>query len=121
MVYIYPKDWSCENWGVGEDGSYFECDDLIAPTIIELNKKGYITTECCSGHPYREVIVDGAYIAFSKNYEFEKIPKDFIMEDNVLSETYDNNEPRSGWKGIEEIVQVNKMLYEWARDLPRLI
>lgn len=30
----------------------FECDDLIAPVISLLNKKGYKTKFCCAGHPY---------------------------------------------------------------------
>ena len=30
----------------------FECDDLIAPIISLLNKKGYKTKFCCAGHPY---------------------------------------------------------------------
>ena len=30
----------------------FECDDLIAPAIKALNKKGYKTVSCCTGHPY---------------------------------------------------------------------
>ena len=30
----------------------FECDDLIAPIISVLNKKGYKTNFCCAGHPY---------------------------------------------------------------------
>lgn len=28
----------------------FEVDEFIAPIISLLNKKGYITTACCSGH-----------------------------------------------------------------------
>lgn len=31
---------------------YFECDEMIAPTISLLNKKGYKTKYCCSGHSY---------------------------------------------------------------------
>jgi hypothetical protein len=30
----------------------FECDDLIAPVIKVLNKKGYRITSCRTGHPY---------------------------------------------------------------------
>ena len=31
---------------------YFECDDMIAPTISLLNRKGYKTCFCCGGHPF---------------------------------------------------------------------
>lgn len=29
---------------------YFECDEIIAPLISLLNRKGYKTKHCCSGH-----------------------------------------------------------------------
>ena len=31
---------------------YFDVDDLIALPIQTLNRKGYTTTYCCSGHPF---------------------------------------------------------------------
>jgi hypothetical protein len=36
------------------DGEFtcFECDELIAPVILKLNKLGYKTKYCCSGHVY---------------------------------------------------------------------
>lgn len=42
--------------------NYFEVDDLIALTISLLNKKGYTTTFCCSGHPFY-----GVNFAYAKN------------------------------------------------------
>jgi hypothetical protein len=45
------------------NGSVIELDELIAPTIIELNKKGYRTAFCCSGHFYENRIT--TYIAFA--------------------------------------------------------
>lgn len=56
MAYINKKDFSImadditDLQGMEED--YFECDDIIAPTISLLNKKGYRTTFCCGGHPF---------------------------------------------------------------------
>lgn len=35
--------------------NYFSCDEEIAPVISLLNKKGYTTTFCCSGHLYDEI------------------------------------------------------------------
>jgi hypothetical protein len=39
----------------------YELDDNIALLVLELNRKGYITTFCCEGHP------DGTYIAFDRS------------------------------------------------------
>ncbi len=44
--YINLKDGTIEDSAEG----YLHCDKLIAPTILELNNKGYKTTASCSGH-----------------------------------------------------------------------
>lgn len=41
--------------GEGSEKDYFEVDDLIAMPIALLNKKGYRTIACCSGHPFDEI------------------------------------------------------------------
>lgn len=39
-----------------KDGSaYFECDEEMAGIILLLNRKGYRTRFCCSGHLYDEI------------------------------------------------------------------
>ena len=38
-----------------ETERYFLCDEAIAPAIALLNKKGYRTAYCCSGHLYDEI------------------------------------------------------------------
>lgn len=64
----------------------FECDDKIAPYIVMLNNKGYMTDYCCEGHEEGETIsVDsdgktsvviekvysGPYILFSRISSFD--------------------------------------------------
>lgn len=53
MAYINKKDFSIMQ-SINEllVKDYFECDDLMAPAISLLNKKGYKTKFCCSGHTY---------------------------------------------------------------------
>lgn len=54
MAFINKNDFSIvsyiEDYKTKHD--YFECDDLIAPAISLLNKKGYKTKFCCSAHPF---------------------------------------------------------------------
>ena len=121
MVYIYYNGFACENWGVGEEGEYFECDDLIAPTIITLNRKGYKTVSCCSGHPYRNTIVTGAFIGFEEDYKFETLPEGFHYDckDFTLEEDF-TDDPMTNWSGMEYIVNINKRLHLWACSLPAL-
>lgn len=42
--------------GKGAESEYFEVDDLIAIPIALLNKKGYRTLACCSGHPFDNIV-----------------------------------------------------------------
>lgn len=85
MVLINKNTFDIFTRIVGEKynkDDYFECDELLAPTIYNLNSKGYITKNCCSGHIYPEkqkradggisYIYDNLYIDFDKKYEFDK-------------------------------------------------
>lgn len=54
MAFINKNDFSIVAYVMDYKTAdeYFECDDMIAPAISLLNKKGYKTTFCCSGHPF---------------------------------------------------------------------
>ena len=71
----------------------FECDDLIAPVISVLNKKGYKTKFCCAGHPYPEftsmymLIYEGHNDGISSIFgAFESIDHEFIEKALVFKE-----------------------------------
>lgn len=58
MAYISKKDFCirhCVDESIQED--YFYCDDLIAEAISLLNKNGYTTKYCCSGHWFPQDMV----------------------------------------------------------------
>lgn len=101
-------------------GEVVELDELIAPTIILLNQKGYLTKFCCSGHWYEESST--TYIYFYDEIPIELLPEGFVLEDD-----YEGNATtiRTRYGDTEEnkydfVIRVNKQLYEWANNLPDL-
>lgn len=99
-------------------GSIVELDELIAPTIITLNQKGYLTKFCCSGHWYADL---NPYIYFYDYCMPKEIPKPFSKEYNseeiptTMRARYSKNEKESRY---EFVLRINKELYEWATNLP---
>ena len=85
---------------------YIEIDELIAPSVQLLNRKGYLTEWYCSGHPLKdnlminssetgyEVIINGrqadgsfmlgghhdAYISFKEGISLPALPPGFVMD-----------------------------------------
>lgn len=116
---------SCPNCGCVEEPVII--DELLAPTIVELNKKGYRTKACCSSHIYDK----HGYIAFYNDELLESIQKysngkikfnncyDIELNDKfcIRWECVDYHKGYS--RAINQVVAVNKMLYKWARSLPK--
>lgn len=91
MAYINKKDFSIREFVLMNkfipNDDYFECDDLIAPAIALLNKKGYKTTFCCSGHPYPyidSVLCDTLEI--TENYDVLEIKLAEEVKDKLINE-----------------------------------
>ena len=56
----------CPNYFCAAHQELVSIDELMVKPIVQLNKKGYLTAYCCSGHNPRECdpYADNAYIAF---------------------------------------------------------
>jgi hypothetical protein len=96
-----------------------EIDENIIQTIVILNKKGYITSGSCSGH---FGFLNETYIYFKANYNFETLPKGFIINDYrcYVSEIHKDFDYKDYGtiKRQNEIWETAKDLLEWAEALP---
>ena len=116
--------------------NYVEVDEMIAPVIAVLNKKGYKTVYCCSGHPYpsRDMIYPentfvhlATYIAFEDGTKLPSCPDNAILEvaENlyqpvirIRENAYYMTENHSYYDMLVYIVEIMKSWYDWAVSLP---
>lgn len=96
------------------EGNVFEVDELIAPTIIELNKKGWATQFCCSGHLDDYCVA--TYIKF-KNLP-ETVPTGFYIDGDCIRVNSFKRKRLTGIEGFNELVRLNRNMYKWALRLP---
>ena len=132
MVYIDTKKFNIyyKVEDIRIKSSLFEVDELIAPIISTLNKKGYKTSFCCSGHLTSvkekhgsEIPNDSCYIMFEKRYSIlNELPKKFKLDCNEITEDkriiirkYYNECNR-----FYEIMNTMKELYEWVNNMKSL-
>ena len=104
-------------------GELHVVDELLMPAIIELNKKGYITNYCCSGHYYSDADEQTGrqhtYISFCAEEctpDFENLPAGFTVDDGgtVIRKW------RSRLQGknlFADILNTAQELYTWALEL----
>lgn len=102
----------------------FECDELMSPIIVELNKKGYTTLFCCSGHLVDEEFggqvfdFSSAYIVFDRtafNVKKIQIPRGFEVDkefDNFVIRKRYTRENR-----FREILETMLELETWVSYL----
>jgi hypothetical protein len=133
MVYIDTKKYDIyyDITDIRVRAPLFEVDEMIAPVISLLNKKGYWTVYCCSGH-FDDCKYDGfntsnssCYIMFVDKFEFKdiKLPEGFSKEQDTYFQgrigirKWYKSENRD-WNRMLEIMDTMKDLYDWAVKLP---
>lgn len=97
-----------------------QIDKLLVPAIRALNKKGYLTTACCSGH-IKNNSSGKLYIAFAKEHDFgDNIPEGSLYSKSSKSIFYnwlfDLSEDELKAYQLDCIKHVT----EWAENLPSL-
>jgi hypothetical protein len=118
-------------------GTYFgEIDEMIIPTIIELNKKNYRTVFCCAGHYGTRDEANRMYILFDVGIVLPHIPDNFEVEDKYYT-TIHKGRVIEDTNKIQKVLRVkdsktrNRIpidsdilfklhieLLEWAKSLP---
>lgn len=132
------KTW-CPNASCGSS-KVFDIDELMIPSIIKLNKKGYITTDCCSGHMY----LPEMYVAFRGHldlpmdtlpnyfkithdtsiiFESQNNPDDNIMEEATIITGFLNEVPLCDQNIDKRYLIIHdaiKLFNEWVDKLPSI-
>jgi len=118
------------------DGILFEVDELFAPIMLILNKKGYKTKYCCSGHikPDEEItyckkyqkhyknLEIHSYICFNSDVIIPNIPKGYrydkksSVEDSVTIRRKFNSK-KTPTTLLREIMENTLNVLEWAEKL----
>jgi len=106
--------------------SYVEIDDDIVYVIQTLNRKGYFTRFCCSGHYgydsselYDENINNG-YIFFKDAVNFKSLPKCVKQESSHIIRFWFESESNT----TERFYELNNIVRElsiWADGLASII
>lgn len=111
------------------NGELIQVDELFVPVIIELNKKGYNTHYCCSGHIHEGHCgcID-SYIWFYYNndvaYNIKKNPpKNYSLgygSDNGIDIHRSFDSKLSKGELLQQICENAIEMTNWAKKLPEL-
>jgi hypothetical protein len=112
------------------NGEVVEIDELFIPVIAELNRKGYKTKYCCSGH-----IEDtfNSYIYFEDDIELPNLPDGYLFDKdafpqvnwtmwetkNTIRRLFDEN--KNNFDLSKEILESTLKVMKWVEELPDLM
>lgn len=95
-------------------GDVVEIDELFIPVIAELNKKGYKTNYCCSGHIGE---ISNSYIYFIDEIVLPYLPNGYLYDQDMYPHV-----DWSKWKTkntIRKQFDINKNLNELSKEIYR--
>lgn len=105
---------------IGCEGKVFKCDEEMLLPIQILNKKGYKTEFCCSGHAFKKLC--SGYITFREELDDVSVPKGWHLDTNdknFKNRTirYRINDPDIAvrQRGIHRKID---SLVKWCQELP---
>ena len=96
-------------------GDIVEIDELFTPVIIELNRKGYKTKFCCSGH-YTESSPD-SYIYFEDDVELPSLPEGYRYDQDIYVDVDWDKWNMTERKTIRRIFDKDKSIGELSKDI----
>ena len=140
MAYIHKETFDITQ-GIGNGTipqDFFEIDELIALPVQVLNRKGYSTISCCSGHPfgwllnnpnaeeYEILDMTGEInIIFAEGISLPtspELPPRFVIQEIKTGEQYKISrgflDVNNAFKTARNILEAMEQLYEWTLKLP---
>ena len=115
-------------------GNVVEIDELFVPAIAELNRKGYITVTCCSGHfDSNSHNAYSSYIYFDDEYKFLNLSDGYMYDQdlypwvdweghghdkrNTIRTEFNKNKDKSFSELSKDIFNNAVSVLEWAEGL----
>ena len=108
-------EWYCPNYDCF-GAELFTIDELMIPTIRRLNKLGYKTEFCCSGHDRAGLHKEHGYIKFQYGCMPDSVPLGWYVDKDQKYAIFGVDTIRSSIDSLAESIQ---NLEDWVNHLSR--